>query len=246
MSTRLEIAMCNQDIVRRQRSCEWTLPARRAFTLIELLVVIAIIAILAGLLLPTLAKAKSRGQRVACISNLKQIALGFRMWADDNSSLYPWQVSTNKDGTQGLLQAWRHFSALSNEIIRPRILRCPRDQEKSIAENFTAESSGLLTLNNSAVSYGVGTEARDDRPAMHVVTDRNLIGKDFETCTPAGLPNVVTALNPPNSRWDKGIHEYSGNMALTDGSAHQFSQSSLKDHLRVTGDPNLSNCVLKP
>src|SRR6188768_27397 len=128
--------MSSRDIVLRHRSCERVFRARRAFTLIELL---AIIAILAGLLLPALAKAKSRGQRVACISNLKQIALGFRMWADDNTSLYPWQVSTNKDGTQGLLQAWKHFSALSNEIVRPRILRCPRDQEKSFAENFTAE-----------------------------------------------------------------------------------------------------------
>jgi len=236
--------MRSQDIV--HRSCEGALRGRRAFTLIELLVVIAIIGILAGLLLPSLAKAKSRGQRVACISNLKQIALGFRMWADENSNFYPWQVSTNKDGTKGVLQAWGHFSAISNEIIRPRILNCPRDQEKSFAENFSAGSSGLLTLTNGAISYGVGTEARDDRPSMHIVTDRNLIGKDFETCGPAGLPNVVTALNPPNSRWDKDIHEYSGNMALTDGSAHQFTQTSLKTHLRTTGDPNLSNCVLKP
>src|ERR1700722_20686679 len=84
------------------------LKQKRAFTLIELLVVIAIIAILAAMLLPVLAAAKRRAQRINCVSNIKQVNLALRIWEGDNNNLYPMAVSTSAGGAQ------EHISCTAN------------------------------------------------------------------------------------------------------------------------------------
>src|SRR5438093_5009787 len=80
--------------------------AAKGFTLIELLVVIAIIAVLAGLLLPTLIKAKTKAQGIQCLNHLRQLSLSWMMYADDNNEKIPPNNLNAIDVTRTWVRGW--------------------------------------------------------------------------------------------------------------------------------------------
>ena len=217
---------------------------RGGFTLIELLVVIAIIAILAALLLPSLARAKARAQRVACVNNLRQIGLALHMWGDDHTGRFPWRTLPSDEGTQSLPETWQHLQVLSEDLVTPKPLHCPSDRKWPQASDWSAGPDGFAALKNNALSYFIGADCNLGYTKMHSLGDRNVKGEDGNHCDTADIATGITRLTTNNATWGQGLHEGAGNIALGDGSVHQLSENGLRQHLAQTGDQ--SNCVLKP
>jgi prepilin-type N-terminal cleavage/methylation domain-containing protein len=195
----------------------------RAFTLIELLVVIAIIAILAALLLPALTQAKARAWSVRCVSNLRQINVAMRLYADEYNELYPESGTTihwdsvdaqppDGSGRASWMQQLIAFTVNTN------LYHCPADKRSSfsyfngvraayVALNGNRGSvNGRLILYSSALVLGGDTVDFDPLDADKDDYDQNCVG---------GPTNGTPAL-----AWQ--THSLGQNIMLSDGHARWF------------------------
>jgi prepilin-type N-terminal cleavage/methylation domain-containing protein len=216
----------------------------RAFTLVELLVVIAIIGILASLLLPALARARSKSQRIACVSNLRQIGYAFNLLLMDNHDRFPdrrdlkstlgykpWSTWPPSD-PRGGWAAVALTNYLHDEIWTcPSLLRSPLASTPQCVQHSRPGDAG------SRVTYWLW---RFDRMEDPIPLD-NFWGKTVDQCVtdlraadnpvtgiPLGLSDIEMTVDPyfprtipavPEELRGRAVHSKGRNRLMLDGRA---------------------------
>jgi prepilin-type N-terminal cleavage/methylation domain-containing protein/prepilin-type processing-associated H-X9-DG protein len=163
----------------RNRSIEKTHSKEGAFTLIELLVVIAIIAILASMLLPALSRAKQKAQATRCLSNQKQIALGYLLYANDNSDYLPLAAH---EGDAAPCEWFfeissyiaKQTSSYTNLVAKANVVACPSAKLDTAFPSNTPASKAYGGYGQNYIYLGYLFE--EDRKKITTVT------KPTETC----------------------------------------------------------------
>jgi prepilin-type N-terminal cleavage/methylation domain-containing protein/prepilin-type processing-associated H-X9-DG protein len=198
---------------------------KRAFTLIELLVVIAIIGILAALLLPTLSSARQRAWTTQCNSNLRQIGLGMKMFADDNNELYPrsgglipWNLTDPNAPNNSWMQQIYPLVHNTNVYHCPANQRFPMDQQSpfnyfnGVRAAFMAEGN-FTSVDNKRIRFPSAFVLSGDTiwsTNGEADTDRDADKDDF-------VQNCVGSKLDGNKVVDWQVHSKGQNLLFSDG-----------------------------
>ena len=179
--------------------------------------------VLVLMLMPALGKAKSRANRIKCVSNLKQISTSLKSYASDNDDNFPWQRKQDRAPIIGTThsQVWM---SVSRDLGNPKLLRSPCEKERTEALSFSALTTGNLTTGD--ISYWFCPIADELMPATCLVGTRNIGTGAAGTFN---LPNTTTWAGKIMPGLDSGM----GQVALSDGSSSQYNDTDLSRQLNA-------------
>jgi len=161
--------------------------AETAFTLIELLVVIAIIGILAGMLLPTLARAKEKAKSISCLNNLNQLSLAAHMYVDDSQGAYPPRINFSTVNSRWPDKFYDYYGKNLNLLICPsETTNAPEtanDSMQTARADFAPRSyiingwNDYFQTNNVNDPQGLNGGDSMKENAIHHVSDQIVLGE---------------------------------------------------------------------
>jgi len=222
-------------------------------------VVAAAIALLSVVVLrPFLGGSRRVSARSSCIFNLRQVGIGFRLYAYDNGGRFPRFFTLVGNG-----YVWTNFAAAGGNIMSPKVLLCPNDTNRweyamnNLPSDFSTATNGFCNPahQENRLSYFYGLATNEIEPGWILVGDRNItanqashpLGPDVSPMwsyagqAPAGgNPGIPLGgrSSAPTCGWNGAMHGFKGNIQLGDGSVQQVTTPELVTQLNYSQDTN--------